>query len=47
MRCLTAARGIVDAAFAMGPVLRYAPDSQFVMIAYACVFLLKVRFVQC
>ncbi len=42
MRCLTAARGIIDAAFSMGSVLRYAPDSQFVMIAYASVFLLKV-----
>ncbi|KDN37689.1 hypothetical protein K437DRAFT_270795 [Tilletiaria anomala UBC 951] len=42
MRCLTAARGMVQAAFALGPVMRYAPDSQYVMITYACVFLLKL-----
>ncbi|KAL9932991.1 hypothetical protein V8E36_008246 [Tilletia maclaganii] len=42
-RCLSAAKGMLKAALGgLRPVLRYAPDAQFVMIAYACVFLLKL-----
>ncbi|KAE8267569.1 hypothetical protein A4X09_0g4773 [Tilletia walkeri] len=43
IKCLTAAKGMLDAALTgLRPVLRYAPDAQFVMISYACVFLLKL-----
>ncbi|CAD6976042.1 unnamed protein product [Tilletia controversa] len=43
IKCLTAAKGMLEAAMTgLRPVLRYAPDAQFVMISYACVFLLKL-----
>lgn len=42
-KCLEAAKGIVAAARdGLRPVLRYSPDTHFVIISYACVFLLKV-----
>lgn len=42
-KCLEAAKGIVAAACdGLRPVLRYSPDTHFVIISYACVFLLKL-----
>ncbi|KAK0519435.1 hypothetical protein OC842_007458, partial [Tilletia horrida] len=43
LKCQSAAKGMVKAALdGLRPVLRYAPDAQFVMISYACVFMLKL-----
>lgn len=42
-KCLEAAKNVVHAACeGMRPVLSYAPDTHFIIIAYACVFLLKL-----
>ncbi|KAK0543055.1 hypothetical protein OC846_003662 [Tilletia horrida] len=43
IKCLSSAKGMLKAAqTGLRPVLRYAPDAQFVMISYAAVFLLKL-----
>ncbi|PWN36324.1 uncharacterized protein FA14DRAFT_114933, partial [Meira miltonrushii] len=42
-KCLEAAKKVVQAACeGMRPVLSYAPDTHFIILAYACVFLLKL-----
>lgn len=42
-KCLEAAKNVVHAACeGMRPVLSYAPDTHFIILAYACVFLLKL-----